>query len=225
MIGGMVVNEVNGVSPVVGSEGLALNTQAVASQISAVEKAAAQSIDSVRREQKLAVDIVCAEIAAIGKQIALEKDSIRRELEQMVKGAELVALAAWQSHQSLHLAQERSDDAANEALEKRLGILNNDKVQIREILGTVATRESVDVALTSSNRNIESEKSDSRRRFEMLESKIHELEKDLSKDISREARPGQDMKTGQAAIIAAIGVVGTVLAVIVVALNILSGPS
>ncbi len=220
----MSVNDTHTVSPVVGSEGLALNTQAVASQISAVEKASAQSVDSIRRENQLSGDVIDMQIKAIITQIELEKGSIQRELSHMVKFTEAASFEHWRSHESLHLAQDRSDDAANEALEKRLGILNNDKIQIREILASVATRESVDLALTASNRNIESEKSDTRRRFEMLEGKIHELEKNLSKDIQVESRPGQDMKTSQAAIIAAIGVVATILGIVIVVMNLVTGP-
>ncbi|MBA2707353.1 MAG: hypothetical protein H0U59_06075 [Gemmatimonadaceae bacterium] len=218
------MNDANTVSPVVGSEGLALNTQAVASQISAVEKSSAQSVDSIRREQALAVSVLDTHIAGITTQIELEKESIRRELAHMVKFTEASSFEHWRSHESMHIAQDRSDDAANEALEKRLGILNNDKIQIREILSSVATRESVDLALQAANRSIESEKADTRRRFETLEAKIHELEKNLSKDIQVESRPGQDLRTSQGTIIAAIGIMATILGVIVVVMNLVSGP-
>ena len=210
-------------SDVVGSEGLALNTQAVASQISAVEKSAVQAVDSLRRENLLVKETLAVEIAGIVNSIGLEKECIRRELSHMAKSSESSAFEHWRSHESMHIAQDRSDDAANDALEKRLGILNNDKVQIRDILATVATRESVEVALAASNRNIESEKADSRRRFEMLEAKIYELEKSLIKDIRTEARPGQDLKTSQGAIIAAIGIVATILGVLVVVMNLFAG--
>ena len=209
-------------SVVVGAEGLALNTQAVASQISAVEKSSINAMESVRREMTLERLAIEKDILSIRQQIDLEKESIRRELAQMVKMQETDSFEHWRAHDALHLAQDRSDDAANEAVEKRLGILNNDKTQIRDILTTVATRESVDVALTSSNRNIESEKADTRRRFETLEAKFYELEKDLSQEIRKEVRPGQDMKVGQGAIVAAVLFLITLLGGLVVVMNLVS---
>ncbi len=218
---------------VVGSEGLAVNTQAVASQISAVEKSAGQAIDSLRRELLLVLDSKQAEhtamrlevqllVESVQKQIELEKDSIRRELTQAEKFAEASACDRWKSHEALHHAQERSDDAANEALEKRLTILNNDKVQIREILATTATRESLDAAIAAITRNVESEKTDTRRRFESMEAKTYELENRLGNSIRAESRPGQDLSKGVGTILAAITVLGLVIGVLIAVANYMS---
>ena len=68
---------------------------------------------------------------------------------------------------------------------------------------------------------VDTERVDTRRRFELLEAKLHDLEKRLGRDLRAEVRPVQDHITGQAAIIAAVVACAAILGSVIIAVNFL----
>jgi len=97
--------------------------------------------------------------------------------------------ASWSAHKEIHAQEQEAIRVALQNMEKRLDGMNEWRGTIGDRDARLATRESV----TSLEARFTRFEEDTRRRFE-----------EMGVELRREVRPGQDMKTSQAAIIAAV---------------------
>jgi hypothetical protein len=229
---------------IVGPEGLAANLAALASQLGALEKSTNQQFGSlaqavemqaagIRREtasEAQRLDTLLSENAnrsnmlvdALRAELLLQIATIRAEIANVAAVADQrmsrfmeVKDLHWTEHRETHAQQAEAIRLAYAGMDKRLDAMNEFRAQISDMTGTFATKESVDKSVGNVEARVERGELDARRRDELKEAKINDLEKQLGREMRAEVRPVQDMKVGQGALVAAIAVAVSLISIIV----------
>ncbi len=183
-------------------------------------------VESLRREIKTGEETQRREFAAyqfslnterqvvISKHDVIIKDlgeALRSEMrgvgdvamERMARFMEVKELH-WIEHRATHTQERDAIHLAQAAIDHRLDTMNHLNERIENLIATFPTRESVDRSVGTLEARVERNEIDARRRDELKEAKINQLEKDLGIELRREVRPVQDKAAGQGAIWAAI---------------------
>jgi hypothetical protein len=219
--------------PVVGPEGLAITLAGLAQQVGAIEKAADLKVESLRREMAAMVladdrwtgaeiQRFTEMIAAVKAEAKADNDGIHREIDLAKAAVFQMGRDQWGAHTESHQAKDRADDAALAAMNHRLEGMNEFRAQINELTRTLAPRDVVDTLISSIASRLESEKVDTRLRFEKSEAKINALEKEMGRELRAEVRPVQDARVGQLAVVSAVVIGISILSVVIVVANYLS---
>ncbi len=198
-------------------------------------------VEAIRRETKLTEEAQRREFAAYQfslnteRQVVISKhdviiknlgEALRSEMqgigdvaiERMARFMEVKELH-WHEHRLTHAQEGEAIRVSQRAIDQRLDAANHLNERIEVLVSTYATRDSVDRSVGTLESRVERNEIDARRRDELKEAKINQLEKDLGIELRREVRPVQDRAVGQAAIWAAIIGVIAVIGVIVTLAN------
>lgn len=178
---------------------------------------------SEHRESVVGPEGVASTIASLAGQLSsVEKNTnssiegLRREMLLEV-GQVTQLIIEWRvAHEAVHVQQHRAIDAAVSSLDKRLEGLN----ELRKVVVERDKAYATIAALAGVQLAIESEKVDTRLRFERIESRLNDMVTSLSREARNEGRPGQDLKNSQAAIIAAVLFAVAVIGIIIAIANI-----
>ncbi len=122
-------------------------------------------------------------------------------------------------HQREHGLNNLAIDKAESATDKRFSVANGYKEQINELVRTLASRDSVDVITKDVDRRFEESRKDRERRHEELRLAISTLERT---DVKAEGK-GIGQGAMVAYIVTAVGLVGSVLAILIVLSNVVTG--
>ncbi len=183
-------------------------------------------VESLRREADSAHEAQRREFAAYQfslnteRQVVISKhdviianlgDALRGEMkgldavamERMARFMELKNLH-WDEHRLTHSQESEANRLAQRAIDQRLEAANHLNERIEGITSTFSTQAALDRAVGALEARVERNEIDARRRDELKEAKINQLEKDLGIELRREVRPVQDARVGQAAIWAAV---------------------
>lgn len=123
------------------------------------------------------------------------------------------------SHVAQHASENRAVMAATVAMDKRLDEMNAFREQLRDQAATFVRRETLDAFIAERRHALEAVGSEIDKRYEELRTLI------ATEREERRAAEGvrRGVNSSTAVIVAAIGVVGTVLGIIVVVLNLATG--
>ncbi len=121
-------------------------------------------------------------------------------------------------HQREHGLNNQAIDKAEAATDKRFATTNAYREQISDMIRSLASRDSVDVITKDVDRRFEEARKDRERRHEELRLAIITLERT---DVKAEGR-GLGQGAVVAYIVTAVGLVGSILAILIVMANVLS---
>ncbi len=121
-------------------------------------------------------------------------------------------------HQREHGLNNLAIDKAESATDKRFSTTNAYREQINDLIRNLATRDSVDVIIKDVDRRFEESRKDRERRHEELRLAITSLERS---DVKAEGK-GIGQGATVAYIVTAVGLVGSVLAIVIVLSNVLT---
>lgn len=184
-------------------------------ELQRIEDAAQLALATYRESARQQGDIIISKydgvIATMNEGLRGEAAAQSRFAEERMERLQEVKNLHWHEHSATHLQQEEAVRVAVTALDKRLDAMNEFRNALTEQASRFVTATAVD-----------SEKADTRRRFELVEAKLNTLEKEMGRELRSEVRPVQDAKVGQSAIIAAMVVGVSILGVLIVLANYLS---
>jgi hypothetical protein len=154
---------------------------------------------------------IAAQISSVEKVLTERIDSVRQQLAYTTNRLDQRHDDDWDNHEKLHSQEQEAVRVAVATMDKRLDSMNEFRAQMGDMTRTFATKETVDKAVASLEARLSRMEEDTRRRFE-----------EGGRESRVALRPLEDANAGRGAIIAAIAVVGSILAIIVIVMNMLS---